>query len=199
MKRDAGFTLVELLVVISIMALIGMCLFTMFASAMDMMHRVSRTEVGEDVGILLEKLDREISSQVLFKGIPFIGKETSLSFPSRINLDQRAPLNRGIGRVGYFFDESHRTFARRQENLNQIYKKEEVKDVPLLEGVRNVKFQYFIYLKSQKIFQWVGTWNSLENEGAIPYAVKIEFECVRGEEEHVFQKTLAIPIAESAR
>lgn len=199
MKRDAGFTLVELLVVVSIVALIGMSLYAMFGSSLDMMRRVSRSEVSEDVSIFLEKLDREISSQVTFKGIPFEGKETSLSFPSRINLDQRAPLNRGIGRVSYFFDESHRTFARRQENLSQCYKKVEVEAVPMVEGVANMKFQYFVYRENEKTFEWVGGWNSLENQGAIPYAVKVEFECVRGEERYGFEKTIAIPIAESAR
>lgn len=190
--------MVELLVVISIVALIGMSLYAMFASAMSMMQRVTRSEVDEDVGVFLEKLDREISSQVTYRGVPFDGKETSLSFPSRIGLDQREPL-RGIGRITYSFDEFHRTFSRRQDNLNQIYKKNEEGAVPMLEGAANVKFQYFVYRKSEKIFEWVGVWNSLEHEGAIPYAVKVEFECVRGEERHVFEKTIAIPIAESAR
>ena len=99
MKRKTGFTLVELLIVVSIVALIGMSLYAMFASAMDMMRRVSRTEVAEDVSIFLEKLDRDISNQVTFRGIPFEGKETSLSFPSPIGLDKKSPLNRGIGRV----------------------------------------------------------------------------------------------------
>ena len=146
MRRKAGFTLVELLVVVSLMALIGMSLYAMFGSAMDMMHRVSRSEVAEDVDIFLERFDREISSQVTFKGISFDGKETLLSFPSCIGLDKRASLNRGIGRVSYAFDESHRTFARRQENLNQIYKPEgEIGAVAALEGVSGLKFQYFVY------------------------------------------------------
>jgi hypothetical protein len=108
-------------------------------------------------------------------------------------------LNRGIGRVNYFFDESHRTFARRQENLNQIYKKEEIDAVPILKGVTDVKFQYFVYRKSEKIFEWVGAWNSPENEGAIPFAVKVELRSVWGEEKHVFERTFTIPIAESTR
>lgn len=199
MKREAGFTLVELLVVMSLVALIGVSLYAMFGSAMDMMRRVSGSEVAEDVGIFLEKLDREISSQVTFKGIPFDGKETSLTFPFRIGIDKKASLNRGIGRVSYFFDESHRTFTRRQENLSQIYKREEIEAVPILKDVTDVKFQYFVYLKSEKIFQWVGVWNSLENEGAIPFAVKVELGCVWGEERHVFERTFTIPIAEIAR
>jgi len=200
MKRNAGFTLVELLVVISLMALIGMSLYAMFASAMDMMRRVSRSEVAEDVAVLLEKFDREISSQVTFRGIPFDGKETSLSFPSRIELDKRALMNKGIGRVSYSFDESQRTFARSQENPNQIHKpEEEIKPTTALEGVTGVKFQYFVYLKASKVFEWVPVWNSLENEGAIPSAVKVEFSCVRGEEDHVFTRTVAVPIAEITR
>lgn len=199
MRREAGFTLVELLVVVSIVALIGMTLYAMFGSSLDMMRRVSRSEANEDVSIFLEKLDREISGQVTFKGIPFEGKETFLSFPSRINSDQRSPLNRGIGRVSYFFDESHRTLSRRQENLSQCFKKSEVEAVPMLESVADIKFQYFVYRKNEKTFEWVGVWNSLENQGAIPYAVKVEFECVRGEERYGFEKTIAIPIAESAR
>jgi prepilin-type N-terminal cleavage/methylation domain-containing protein len=200
MRREAGFTLVELLVVVSLVALIGMSLYAMFGSAMDMMHRVSRSEVAEDVDIFLERFDREISSQVTFKGIPFDGKETLLSFPSRIGLDKKSPLNRGIGRVSYFFDESHRTFARRQENLNQIYKPEdETGATAALEGVSGLKFQYFVYRKAEKIFEWVPEWNSLENNGEIPSAVKVEFGCVRGEETYAFERTVAIPIAESTR
>jgi prepilin-type N-terminal cleavage/methylation domain-containing protein len=197
MRREAGFTLVELLVVVSLVALIGMSLYAMFGSAMDMMHRVSRSEVAEDVDIFLERFDREISSQVTFKGIPFDGKEVLLSFPSRIGWDKRAPLNKGIGRVSYFFDESHRTFARRQENLSQIYKPQgETEATAALEGVSGLKFQYLVYRKAEKTFEWVPEWNSLENNGEIPSAVKVEFSCVRGEEPYAFERTVAIPIAE---
>lgn len=200
MRREAGFTLVELLVVVSLVALIGMSLYAMFGSAMDMMHRVSRSEVAEDVDIFLERFDREISSQVTFKGILFNGKEMLLSFPSRIELDKRAPLNRGIGRISYFFDESHRTFARSQENLNQIYEPgEEIETTAVLEGVSGLKFQYFVYRKAEKVFEWVPEWDSLENEGEIPSAVKVELSCVRGEEPHAFERTVAIPIAEITR
>jgi prepilin-type N-terminal cleavage/methylation domain-containing protein len=196
MRREAGFTLVELLVVVSLMALIGMSLYAMFGSAVDMMRRVSRSEVAEDAGVFLEKFDREIASQVAFKGIPFDGKETSLSFPSRIGPDSRVPMNRGVGRVGYFFDESHRAFARKQENLSQIYKpEEEIKATAILEGVPGVRFQYFVYRKADKVFEWVSTWNSLENEGKIPFAVKVEFICVRGEERHAFERTVSVPTA----
>ncbi|MFH1800501.1 MAG: prepilin-type N-terminal cleavage/methylation domain-containing protein [Candidatus Omnitrophota bacterium] len=197
MRREAGFTLVELLVVVSLMALIGMSVYAMFGSAMDMMRRVSRSEITEDVDIFLERFDREISSQVIFKGIPFNGKETFLSFPSRIGLDKRAPLNRGIGRVSYFFDESDRTFARGQENLNQIYKpEEEVGPTAVLEGVSALKFQYFVYRKAEKMFEWVPDWDSLENGGEIPSAVKVAFSGVQREEPYVFERTVAIPIAE---
>lgn len=200
MRREAGFTLIELLVVVSLMALVGISLYAMFGSAMDMIYRVSRSEVAEDVGVFLEKFDREISSQVTFEGIPFDGKETSLSFPSRIGPDKKVPLNRGIGRVSYFFDESHRTFARRQENLNQIYKPEEdVEATTVLEGVSDLKFQYFVYHKAEKVFEWVPEWDSLENEGEIPSAVKVEFSCVRKEEPHAFERIVAIPIAEITR
>jgi prepilin-type N-terminal cleavage/methylation domain-containing protein len=200
MKREAGFTLVELLVVVSLMALIGMSLYAMFGSAMNMMRRVSRSEIAEDVGIFLERFDREISSQIIFKGIPFNGKETLLSFPSRIGLDKRVPLNRGIGRVSYFFDESRRVFARRQENLGQIYKPgEEEKATAVLEGVSGLKFQYFIYRKAEKVYEWVPEWDSLGNGGEIPSAVKVEFSCARGEEPHAFERTIAIPIAEITR
>ena len=200
MRRKAGFTLVELLVVVSLMALIGMSLYAMFGSAMDMMHRVSLSEVAEDVDIFLERFDREISSQVTFKGISFDGKETLLSFPSCIGLDKRASLNRGIGRVSYAFDESHRTFARRQENLNQIYKPEgEIEAVAALEGVSGLKFQYFVYRKAEKTYEWVPEWNSLENGGEIPSAAKVEFNYVRGEETYAFARTVAIPIAEITR
>lgn len=200
MKREAGFTLVELLIVISLVALIGMSLYAMFESAMSMMHRVSRSEVAEDVDIFLERFDREVSSQVTFKGIPFEGKEMFLSFPSRIELDKKALLNRGIGRVSYFFDESNRTFARRQENMNRIYKPEETREATAaLEGVSGLKCQYFVYRKAEKTFEWVSEWNSLENNGEIPSAVKVEFSCVRGEETYAFERTVAIPIAEITR
>ncbi|MFH0985425.1 MAG: prepilin-type N-terminal cleavage/methylation domain-containing protein [Candidatus Omnitrophota bacterium] len=199
MKRKAGFTLVELLVVISLMALIGMALYAMFGSGIGMMRRVSHSEVAEDVSVFLEKLDREVSSQVLFHGIPFDGQEASLSFPSRVGLDKRALLNKGIGRVSYFWDEWHRTFARRQENLSQIQQKEEIRAVPMLGNVARVKFQYFVYIKNKQTFEWVETWNASENAGQIPSAVKVEFECSGEDGRHVFERTLAIPIANITR
>ena len=199
MKRDAAFTLIELLIVLSLTALVGASLYSMFASAVDLMRRASHSVISEDASLFLEKLDREISSQVVFKGISFEGREESLSFASRIETDKKTPMNKGIGRVSFFLNKSHGTLERRQENLSQIYKEEDVYATPVLKGVTRVKFRYFVYNKPEKKFEWTETWNSLEKEGAIPAAVKIEFECTMGEERHGFERTTAIPIAESAR
>lgn len=199
MRKKAGFTLVELLVVVSLVSLTGMALYAMFASGIGMMRRVSHSEASEDVSIFLEKFDREISSQALFHGLAFSGGETALSFPSRMDLDGRDPMDRGIGRISYFFDESHRAFARRQENLSQVHQKQEVKVSAALGDVRRLKFQYFVFIKDKRTYEWVDAWNALEHEGLIPSAVKLEFEYSGSGERHVFERTFAIPIADITR
>lgn len=199
MKRGAAFTLIELLVTVSLVALIGMCLFAMFSSAINMMQRISRTIVMEDVNIFLEKMDRDVTSQAIFNGIPFEGKEDSVSFPLRMDANKQNPMDKGIGSVTYFYDDFHQTIERSQKNANQIYEEKEVKSKTMLEGVMSVQFQYFVYDKVEKTYGWTEEWNSLEKEGAIPFAVQIDFECTKGEETYALKRTFPIPVADSKR
>lgn len=199
MKRQEAFTLIELLIVISLVALVGGALYSMFASAVDLMRRTSRSVVAEDVSIFLEKWDRDVANQVVFRGIPFEGMEDAVSFPASIGVGEEDSMDKGIGRVSFFFDKSHKTIERRQENLAQIYEEAEVDSRPVLKGVLRARFQYFVYDKIEEIFFWADEWNSLEKENAIPVAVQVKFECEAGEDRYEFERTTAIPIAESTR
>ncbi|MFA6600050.1 MAG: type II secretion system protein GspJ [Candidatus Omnitrophota bacterium] len=199
MRRSRGFTLIEVLLVVSLAALIGMAVYSMFASAVNMMHRISDNALDEDADIFFEKVDREISCQVVFKGIPFEGTASSMSFAAPIALNPENPAERGVGRVRYDFGGSSQGFVRRQQNLHQVFKTIEGAPASLMTAATSLRFQYFVYREKDQLYEWTEEWNSAEQDGQLPAAVRLKLECARGEEAKKYERTIAIPIAGSTR
>lgn len=192
-RSAKGFTLIEMLVVVSLVALTGLCVFSMFNSAVDLMRRISRTVIEEDVAIFLEKIDREISNQVAFTGIPSEGESQKMSFFTPLE------NGRGVGKIRYFFNSSRNSFSRQELTLSHVFKEEEVSSSPMLEGVQDMSFKYLSYNEEEETYLWLPEWVFEEQEGKIPFAIRIWFNYVRGGEVYGFQRTVWIPIAQSTR
>jgi len=82
--RYAGFTLVELLVVIMIMAVIGSVVIAAFAGGMRAYERVHDFGTGEaDAYLAAAFIERDLRNAVFLQDIPFQGDSSVMQFAAR--------------------------------------------------------------------------------------------------------------------
>jgi prepilin-type N-terminal cleavage/methylation domain-containing protein len=164
--RPAGFTLVELLIAVSIFSVVSIAIYATFNSGMTVWRRAKDTS-GEERTFLLrtEKLSRELRQAFNSGDIPFSASKNKIQFPSIIDSD--------ICRIIYSFDQNKKILSRSGDKLTDILaadKKElEPKFSSYLSGIDELTFSYLIFDLSKNAYTWKEEWK----EGILPIAVKV--------------------------
>ena len=195
MNKKKGFTLLEILMAVALIAVVSLAMYSNFSSGIGMMRRIARPISEEDLSIFFEKLTREIQNSFRYTDIPVSGEKEKLIFPTTIQTKPELGSDQGIGRVTYFYNASLRSIDRQQENLNQIFKEEKVKTSSTLSHVSALNFQYYGYIPSESKYEWKEEWNSIKEEKRIPIAVKIELQYDDEGKKRVFERTIAFPVS----
>ena len=144
-----GFTLVETLLVVSMIAMIGLTLYATLSSGVKLWQRGQQFVAEEDISIFFDKIGGELRNSFEYSLIQFKGREKEISFPTLV----RAPLystkkDKGfyadqIGRVEYYFDSSKKQLFRRQADYGQALAGDFDRERPLLNNIESVQFNYF--------------------------------------------------------
>ena len=168
-----GFTLVEMLVTLSMLALVGMTAVAILSGGLRVWERLQNQEtVGQQVSLALESVRREIHNAQLFRPIPFKGEYDSFSFPALVErvLEDGTVLQE-VGRVGFFLDEGRNQLCRSRlpyRLLRGILLREN--RAPLVGGIQRLRFSYYGEDLSTGDFAWKDSWFFEEP----PLAVKME-------------------------
>ncbi|MBI4358375.1 MAG: prepilin-type N-terminal cleavage/methylation domain-containing protein [Candidatus Omnitrophica bacterium] len=191
-----GFTLIELLMAISLIAVVGLAVYGNFSSGFAMMKRVTRPASEENLAVFLEKLTRELQNSFPYADIPFDGENEKFTFATTVLTKPELGFDQGIGRVGYFYDDSSATIKRRQENVNQIYEEEPGLITSLLTHVSSFSVQYYSFGETESKYRWEEVWDPVIQKGKIPLAVRIELTFYDQGKEYRLSRTFAIPMGE---
>ncbi len=103
--RIAGFSLVELLVVILIMGTIGSVVIACFMGGMrayERVHDFGREEA--DIYIAFELMERDLKNAVSLSGEVFVGDGTLMQFPSMAAVADMQGAGGGVNKVRYWAD-----------------------------------------------------------------------------------------------
>ena len=145
-----GFTLVEVLLVVSLMSLITFSIYNAFANGLRVWERGQRLVMEEDIAIFFDKLESDARNSFPYSLIPFSGKETSVSFPSLVRVLVASKTEQGkiayskqIGQVEYSFDSTKNILYRRESNYSQATQQKFAPGRTILSSVRDVQFKYF--------------------------------------------------------
>ncbi len=184
-----GFTLIEVMVTLTILGFILLIIFGAFRLGLSAWNRGESTKQEyQRVRIISQLISRQIKSAVPFKiktqkaegnYVAFEGKAHLLKFVSAFPI--RAKQSEGLVYVIYEFkeggNEGGRLIVYEQRVLNRDFFADEPKEdlgVSILEGISDVRFEFYREEDSQnkKPEEWVEKWDAKE-EKELPKALRM--------------------------
>jgi len=197
-----GFTLVELILVSTILVIVGMAVYGTFASGLNIWKRITVPAIAEDVGIFFDKISFDLRNSFKMDGLKFRGGMRSLSIPTLVKYtDKEYGAYNTVGQITYSFDRKKKLLKKKEANYSEIFRKKSARESILAEGISSLEFSYYVYDSQQKMYKWVSSWQErdpsfgAEIEDNLPLIVRIEvgFQELRGERSLV--KTVMVPSA----
>lgn len=190
--KDHGFTLIEILVAMSLLAIIGVLGYRGVDGARQSAERVNRTaERWQEISLVTERIGREVRQAVAIVGHPQAGQE-SPSFIGRRQPDSadmvftRLTGDGNLRRVGY------RWHGSASGELELLVWSSFDADTPtqhysLLQGVAVLEFAYL-----DKFGSWHAEWPSASRR-ALPRALRIRMTLSDG---GLVERIFDVPAAE---
>jgi len=204
MKRPRSFTLVEVLISVSIFSVIILALYSVFRTAVMSYTRIgSAFDLYQAARASFSRMELDLKNCFIFSGDDsrFAGTGDDLKFFSVIDLYGGGSANPGVCRIEYGMkgDILERTVYPGIEALKDD---SEVPAQGLAYNVRALSFQYaYLTGSSDSPFEWQESWpkESGEQIKALPAAVKITLSLVekdsKGKDAGAveFSKVIALP------
>jgi general secretion pathway protein J len=188
MMRRTGFTLIEVMVTLTVLGFVLVIVFGAFRLGLSAWERgESSKEEYQRVRIASQVISQQLKSIVPYKiknkgaggdYLAFEGKAQSLKFVSAFPI--KAKQNEGLVFASYEFEEGGKEGGRlvlsEQRVLNKDFMEEGFKEeaaIPLLEGISQVRFEYFREGDPQKdqTEEWVEEWIG-KDEKELPKSLK---------------------------
>ena len=200
MRRDAGFTLMEMVVAFTILGLVAGIVFSSFRLALSS-YQKSQIRLEEEAAerILGDQVKRQVASLYPLRPVarpdgagrgqmePPIRFQTPLFFgtPDSVTFITVAPLimhetpGLTVVRYGLAEDEFGDPYMGSMEtqfvgldSFNSMVRIPGGKPLPLIRGIDQLEFQYYGYDSRQKRFGWFPEWLGEEMQ-SVPRAIRI--------------------------
>ena len=186
-----GFTLVEILIALAILAMIVASTFTIFRSSSRAWQKgEERSERYHTARVAMGKMATEISQAVMSDdGLSkFLGRSSEISFISFVSTAQGVFE---MAEIEYWLDEDHKLLMRNEEiDPDYDFSTQDYSDI-LADNISEMEFSYYDGLI------WSDTWDSDEEgededskgQRVLPKAVKIrvKVENKKGRESEIFE------------
>jgi prepilin-type N-terminal cleavage/methylation domain-containing protein len=191
-RSNRAFTLIELLIVTSIIALIGMAVFAAFSRGVAVWELGQKIDKKEpEVRFALEKIAAELRNSFDLSGIAFAGAKEQLSFSTYIDTGASTEEPRQEpGKVTYFFDGNDGALLRTQERYTEIFREGRPGPKKFISGLTGFEFGYYYFDPAKKSYGWMDSW---EGGSGRPLGVRISLKFKDGEEERSFVKAVYFP------
>lgn len=193
----SGFTLAEMVLVISLMAMVGLCVYGTVINGLKIWQRATKLSYEEDLAIALDKFDADLRNTFSFSKFTFEGEPEKIAFPTiiRTRADKKgASRHEGyvdqIGIVQYGLDPLKSGLVYKQANYGDALKGDFTNERLLLTQIYAMKFTYYVHTDNQvlKKVRW--------DEG-IPSAVEVEIRILeQGGDIRTVQRMINIPVAQ---
>ncbi len=204
--RRKGFTLMELLIALSIFAVIAICLYSVFSGGIRVYRKQEKVfKYSHNVNLALDKMAGELRNAINYSMPPppavspeearklkFTGDDKSLSFITAKGAD--------IIKVDYFFvstQDRKGVLKKKISYQKEGFNEEKHPEMLLIEGLDNISFEY-AYKGADKDAppEWQKEWGkeAVEQKSKIPVGVRIilEFKDPEEKKAEILKKTIFI-------
>lgn len=196
-----GFTLVELLVSVTIVSFVGIAVYSALANGIAVWRRVNKdSSFTQNVRLTSEKMARELRNALQFSNIAFEGTEASIKFCALLLTTSgeggdEAESHYELGRVTYFYNEGENALCKQQLLYPLIYQEQGESDQSkiLISNLKELEFSYCYLDSTTGTYQWKKDWKKQEQD-IIPQAVKIKMTFPEDIQQKEFEQTIFIPI-----
>lgn len=199
MKRQAGFTLIEVVLAMTALALLMVLVYSAFFLAMRAIERGTNAIVTQQrLRASRDVIIRQLKSLSLH---PVVGEEeeavsclrgtsTALTFITETAQDGGSGMARVIYRV---VDDPPRLEMIEDHSLESCSfdaSEHATEPVTLLDGFTKLRFEYM----HNEDYRWVDEWDSLaEDPGGLPLAVRVVIDGIVGADLDAASQTISIP------
>lgn len=188
-KSRKAFTLVELLIVASMLGVVSLAMFSLFNNGFKVWQKISQPVSEQDIDIFLDKWATELENCLKINGVVFGGDKNRCEIPTLV---KSIGLNRKtIGKVVYSYNQQAQILNRQQSDYSQLYSENEGTAEQVLKNIDFLKFTYYDYDAQNKEYIWKDEWTG----GSLPLAVRVEFTFNAKDKNDKFIKTVDIPIS----
>ena len=152
-----GMTLVEVLLVVSLVSFVSLCIFHVINNGLQVWQRSRQVSLEEDVVIFFDKLSRDLRNVYRFSKLDFQGGPHKLTFPTIIHTVTEARQRTTedtmdqCGNVQYYFDILNKNIQRRQANYSQALKGDFDRGIAMIKNVESASFSYYYLTDTQAI------------------------------------------------
>ncbi len=188
--KAAGLSFIEIVIVMTILSLISLAVYANLSNGIKIWQRINKPVPEEDLNIFLGRFIQDLKNTLRFKGLDFLGAEDSFELASTIN--SPALKKKTVGKVIYYYDRRDKVLKRQQQDLSQIYNRQDPSLTHQLENVDSLRFQYCSYDEEKKEFIWQEEWKTKDE---LPLSVRIDLEFNNGIQTKGFTETVDIPIS----
>ncbi len=172
-RSRAGFSLVELLLVMALLPIVFYTVFSNFSVGMRVWKSVNTPTPIEDLEIFYHKMRTDLENTFLYQTVPFEGSSEEVSFATFLSTVPELGGEHGIGQVRLYYDPNLKAIIRQAKNISELYKEHEGKKTVLLREVGAFQLSYYIYDDADKTYTWADAWKA--DPKKLPVAIQIQY------------------------
>ena len=196
-----GFSLLELIIAISLFAIVAVTVFSIFNSGIASYKKIDESLfILQNSRIILDRISQDLKNSFLFSQdlSGFIGGPNEVSFFCLIEEYKENQLKKRYAHIYYSFNED-KIMRLCLKDKDALKDKKELKSLeePLAEDIKDLTFNYS-YFSDQKDVSWQDSW--LEKEKA-PLGVKINLTLFGPDKKRTynFEKIVYISLGEETK
>jgi len=183
MKEEKAFTLVELLISISIFAIIMLSLYTAFNTGVLGLRQVEENAIASETGYLvLSRIDRDLRNSFAYcdVDVKFAGKKEALSFLS---------LTPDFSFISYSLS-GNKLLRLLRTNKDALKADSKTNPRVLAKNVKQIEFTYLALDPNTKKLKETDSWT---DNTALPVAVRVTLTLEK-KEAFPFIQTIYLPV-----